>query len=179
LTTTKPAEAGTPVSRWSLDDLALRILQDARYRDISRSTIQRILAEAELKSHKVRSWMHAEDPDFEKQALAICRLYLTSADLLVRTPEERRRTSADLLVRTPEEAAHVGDAVRGAHRADAPVAGQLRHVVRLHRPAEADLAQRLHHAVHVQVAVVQERLNEVRQRRADVAEVHVEAAVMR
>jgi transposase len=76
LATTKPAEAGTPVSHWSLDDLALRILQDAHYRDMSRSTIQRILAAAELKPHKVRSWMHSDDPDFEKQALAICRLYL-------------------------------------------------------------------------------------------------------
>lgn len=76
LATTKPAEAGTPVSHWSLEDLATRILNDAHYATMSRSTIQRILAEAELKPHKVRSWMHSDDPEFEKLALDICRLYL-------------------------------------------------------------------------------------------------------
>jgi transposase len=67
---------GTPVSHWSLEDLATRILQDAHYRDMSRSTIQRILAQADLKPHKVRSWMHSDDPEFEARALDICRLYL-------------------------------------------------------------------------------------------------------
>jgi transposase len=76
LATTKPAEAGTPVSHWSLEDLATRIVNDAHYVNMSRSTVQRILAEAELKPHKVRSWMHSDDPEFEKLALGICRLYL-------------------------------------------------------------------------------------------------------
>jgi hypothetical protein len=76
LATTKPAEVGTPVSHWSLEDLATRILNDAHYARMSRSTIQRILAAAELKPHKVRSWMHSDDPEFEKLALEICRLYL-------------------------------------------------------------------------------------------------------
>src|SRR5947209_97290 len=66
LATTKPAEAGTPVSHWSLDDLATHILNDAHYRAMSRSTVQRVLAQAELKPHKVRSWMHSDDPQFDK-----------------------------------------------------------------------------------------------------------------
>ena len=69
------------MSHWSLDDLATRILNDAHYRDMSRSTIQRILARAELKPHKVRSWMHSDDPDFERLALDICRLYLKAPAL--------------------------------------------------------------------------------------------------
>jgi transposase len=81
LATTKPAEAGTPVSHWSLEDLATQILNDAHYRAMSRSTIQRILAQAELKPHKVRSWMHSDDPAFEEMALAICRLYLKAPAL--------------------------------------------------------------------------------------------------
>src|SRR5262249_35179189 len=72
LATTKPAEVGTPVSHWSLTDLATRILNDAHYATMSRSTVQRILAEAELQPHKVRSWMHGDDPEFEKLALDIC-----------------------------------------------------------------------------------------------------------
>jgi transposase len=86
LATTKPAEAGTPVSHWSLEDLATRIVNDAHYTTMSRSTVQRILAEAELKPHKVRSWMHSDDPEFERLALDICRLYL-KAPVLYRQGE--------------------------------------------------------------------------------------------
>ena len=84
LVTTQPAEAGTPVSHWSLDDLATRIIHDAHYAAMSRSTIQRILAAAELKPHKVCSWMHSDDPQFEALALDICRLYLKAPVLYQR-----------------------------------------------------------------------------------------------
>lgn len=67
---------GVPASRGSLDDLAYHILQDAHYRDMSRSAVQRILAEADLKPHKSRYWLHSDGPDFEAKALDICRLYL-------------------------------------------------------------------------------------------------------
>lgn len=70
-----------PASHWSLDDLAYRILQDAHYRDMSRSTVQRILAAADLKPHKSRYWLHSDDPDFEAKALAVCRLYLDAPRL--------------------------------------------------------------------------------------------------
>src|SRR5262245_9383157 len=81
LATTQPADTGVPVSHWSLEDLALKILQDAHYRDMSRSTIQRILAQADLKPHKCRSWLHREDDAFEEKALAICQLYLAAPRL--------------------------------------------------------------------------------------------------
>jgi hypothetical protein len=70
-----------PTSHWSPDDLAYQILKDAHYRDRSRSTVQRILAEADLKPHKSRYWLHSDDPDFEAKALAICRLYLAAPAL--------------------------------------------------------------------------------------------------
>src|SRR5262249_27812700 len=75
LATTRPADLGLPTSHWSLDDLAFQILKDAHYRDMSRSTVQRILAGAAIKPHKVRSWLHSDDPAFEAKALDICRLY--------------------------------------------------------------------------------------------------------
>ena len=70
-----------PTSHWSLEDLAYRLLKDAHYRDMSRSTVQRILAEADLKPHKSRYWLHSDDPDFEAKAVAICRLYLDAPRL--------------------------------------------------------------------------------------------------
>jgi hypothetical protein len=70
-----------PTSHWSLDDLAYHILRDAHYRDMSRSTAQRTLAEADLRPHKSRYRLHSEGPDFEAKALAICRLYLDAPRL--------------------------------------------------------------------------------------------------
>lgn len=81
LATTKPADVGVPASHWSLDDLAFHILRDAHYRDMSRSAVQRILAEADLKPHRSRYWLHSDDPDFEAKALDICRLYLDAPRL--------------------------------------------------------------------------------------------------
>ena len=81
LATTKPADLGVPASHWSLDDLAYHILHDAHYTDMSRGTVQRILAEADLRPHKSRYWLHSDDPDFEAKALDICRLYLDAPRL--------------------------------------------------------------------------------------------------
>lgn len=76
LATTPPADHGLPTTHWSLDDLAYKILHDAHHADMSRSTIQRILSEAELRPHKSRYWLTSHDPDFEAKVLDVCRLYL-------------------------------------------------------------------------------------------------------
>jgi DDE superfamily endonuclease len=67
---------GVPTSHWSLDDLAFQILKDAHYQDMSRSTIRRILAAADLQPHRCRYWLKRHDPDFEAKALDVCQLYL-------------------------------------------------------------------------------------------------------
>src|SRR5262249_9001648 len=81
LATSKPAELGLPMSHWSLEDLAIQIVNDAHYRDMSRSTIQRILNTNELKPHRCTQWLHSDDPDFEAKALHIARLYLDAPRL--------------------------------------------------------------------------------------------------
>jgi len=81
LATTKPAELGLPFSHWSLEDLALHILKEAHYRDMSRSTIQRLLNRNDLKPHRCTQWLHSDDPDFEAKALDIARLYLAAPRL--------------------------------------------------------------------------------------------------
>ena len=68
LATTPPADLGVPTSHWSLDDLAFQILKDAHYKDMSRSTVGRILAEADLQPHRCRYWLQRHDPDFEAKA---------------------------------------------------------------------------------------------------------------
>src|SRR5262249_23591850 len=81
LATTRPAALGAPPPHWPLDALGYHVLRDAHYRDMARSTIQRILAEADLRPHRSRYWLHSDDPDFEAKALAICRLYLDAPRL--------------------------------------------------------------------------------------------------
>jgi transposase len=81
LATTPPADVGVPTSHWSLADLAFQILKDDHYRDMSRSTVQRILAEADLQPHRCRYWLQRHDPDFEAKALDICGLYLRALSL--------------------------------------------------------------------------------------------------
>jgi transposase len=81
LATTKPAELGLPISHWSLEDLAVQILKDAHYRDMSRSTINRILNTNDLKPHRCTQWLHSDDPDFEAKALHIAQLYLDAPRL--------------------------------------------------------------------------------------------------
>jgi hypothetical protein len=81
LATTKPAELGLPISHWSLEDLAIQILKDAHYRDMSCSTINRILNSNDLKPHRCTQWLHSNDPDFEPKALHIARLYLDAPRL--------------------------------------------------------------------------------------------------
>ena len=94
-----PADAGCPTGSWSLDDLALTLLQEANAEDhvrarlaaagvgppparpMSRSTIARILAEADLKPHHSAYWLDGHAPDFAARAGDICRLYLDALSL--------------------------------------------------------------------------------------------------
>jgi putative transposase len=81
LATTQPADLGVATARWSLDDLAYHILRQHHYRDMSRSTIWRVLSEVQLRPHRSRYWLPSDDPDFETKVLDICRLYLDAPRL--------------------------------------------------------------------------------------------------
>ncbi len=55
---------------------------DGGVRFMSRSTIQRILTQADLKPHKSIYWLNSHDPDFNSIARSFCRLYLDAPRLL-------------------------------------------------------------------------------------------------
>jgi DDE superfamily endonuclease len=74
-------DRGQSDTRWSLDNLAFDILRDAHHRDMSRSTIARILNEADLKPHRSQYWLNSHDPDFDTKAADICQLYLDAPRL--------------------------------------------------------------------------------------------------
>ena len=66
-----------PATRWSLDDLAATLINQAAHAwAMSRSTIWRTLDEADLKPHRSVYWLNSHDPDFDAKAQAICKLYV-------------------------------------------------------------------------------------------------------
>jgi hypothetical protein len=81
LATSKTEAHEQPATRWSLDDLAATIVNEAHQQAMSRATIWRILEEADLKPHKSVYWLNSHDPDFDAKAQAICRLYLDAPRL--------------------------------------------------------------------------------------------------
>ncbi len=75
IATKKPATYHCPATRWSLDDLVAALSQH-RLRPMSRSSLWRILEEADLKPHRSVYWLTSHDPDFEAKAHDICQLYV-------------------------------------------------------------------------------------------------------
>ena len=62
----KPGDGST---HWSCRKLASEL-------ELSKSTVQRILAQAQLKPHRLERYMASNDPDFETKAADIIALYL-------------------------------------------------------------------------------------------------------
>ncbi len=71
MATRKPATYYCPATRWSLDDLVAALFQRRTW-TMSRSSIWRILEEADLKPHRSVYWLNSHDPDFETKAHDIC-----------------------------------------------------------------------------------------------------------
>src|SRR6266700_6813938 len=78
MATKKPTTYHCPATRWSLDDLVVALQQRPGSQAMSRSSIWRLLEEADLKPHRSVYWLNSHDPDFEPKAHAICSLYLNA-----------------------------------------------------------------------------------------------------
>jgi len=78
IATSKPADYYCTATRWSLDDIATALIHQAAAHAMSRSTIWRILDDADLKPHRSVYWLNSHDPAFEAKAQAICHLYVNA-----------------------------------------------------------------------------------------------------
>jgi transposase len=76
------AEHNCPATHWTLDDLASRLVNEHAQEAMHRSTIWRILNEADLKPHRSVYWLNSHDPDFDERARAICQQYVQSPTLV-------------------------------------------------------------------------------------------------
>jgi hypothetical protein len=77
MATRKPTTYHCRATPWSLDDL-VAALHQRRLWTMSRSSIWRILDEADLKPHRSVSWLNSHAPDFEAKAQNICSFYLNA-----------------------------------------------------------------------------------------------------
>jgi transposase len=71
-----PEKFGLPFARWSVRSLEA-FLADKYQWQVSRSSISRFLREMALKPHRVRYWLNPSDPDFDRKAARICKLYVS------------------------------------------------------------------------------------------------------
>src|SRR5471032_891430 len=81
LASSATAEHNCTASQWSLDDLAASLVNQYAEEAMSRSTIGRVLREADLKPHRSVYWLNSHDPDFDAKAQDICKLYVQAPAL--------------------------------------------------------------------------------------------------
>src|ERR1700677_4374863 len=74
----KPADYQGTFTRWSLDDIAAKLVNQHAEETMSRSTVWRVLNEADLKPHRSVYWLNGHDPDFDAKARNICQLYVNA-----------------------------------------------------------------------------------------------------
>ena len=77
---TLPQDQDRSVTRWTLDEIAASLLDILGTDPISRSSIWRILQDADLKPHKSEYWLNSHDEDFDAKAKTICHLYVTALE---------------------------------------------------------------------------------------------------
>ena len=71
-----PKKFGLPVERWSVRDLSC-FLKDRYQWSVSRSSLSRFFRSMALKPHRVKYWLNPKDPEFDRKAAEICKLYLS------------------------------------------------------------------------------------------------------
>lgn len=76
LATRPPQDLDRPVPTWTLTELTQETLKQKIVSSISRSTVWRLLDQAEIKPHKWRYWLNSPDPEFQEKMLHIVDLYL-------------------------------------------------------------------------------------------------------
>jgi transposase len=84
-----PAKFDIPRQRWSVRALRDFLLERHGWK-ISHASVSRFLRSMALKPHRLRYWLNPSDPDFDRKAAKICRLYVSPpADATVLSLDEK------------------------------------------------------------------------------------------
>jgi len=76
LATKPPEESHRPIPTWTITELTQEVKEQQIASSIARSTVWRLLDQAEIKPHKWRYWLNSPDPEFEAKMFHIVGLYL-------------------------------------------------------------------------------------------------------
>lgn len=91
----EPVESQTGQTRRTIEQVRQKALSQGIVETISWSSIQRFLAQADLRPHLVRGWMHSPDPEFREKVTEITELYLDPpADSVVLCVDEKTSMQA-------------------------------------------------------------------------------------
>jgi transposase len=60
----------------SIEEVRTEAIRRGTVGDISWSSVQRLLAGADIRPHHVEGWLHSIDPEFREKATRICELYV-------------------------------------------------------------------------------------------------------
>jgi transposase len=63
----------------TIEELVAEAVRRGLVEGISWSSYQRLLADADIKPHKVEQWVHSPDPQFKEKVTSLCDLYLSPA----------------------------------------------------------------------------------------------------
>lgn len=72
---TRPQLLKEPFTRWSLTKLRDYLVKSKVVTSISKERLREILLEEEVFIHRTKSWKRSPDPDFDKKAARVLRLY--------------------------------------------------------------------------------------------------------
>ena len=73
-----PHPLGQHRTLWTCQSLAQYLVATDRVRAISKSSVHRILQEAELRPRRVRMWCTSNDPDYDRKVADVTSIYLDS-----------------------------------------------------------------------------------------------------
>lgn len=71
-----PETFGLPIARWSVREMSAFLRKRYGWQ-VSPASVSRFLRSMALKPHRVRYWLNPSDPDFDKKAARICKLYIS------------------------------------------------------------------------------------------------------
>ena len=80
-----PQASGRPISHWSAKEITEEVIKRGIVDQISERTVNRLLAEMDLKPHRSRYWLNSapECPEtFQQEVLQVCQLYEQAPNLL-------------------------------------------------------------------------------------------------
>ncbi|MPZ92848.1 MAG: hypothetical protein GEU68_14720 [Actinobacteria bacterium] len=72
---TRPQLLKEPFTRWSLTKLRDYLINSKVVPSISKERLRQILLEEKVFIHRTKSWKRSPDPDFDKKAARVLRLY--------------------------------------------------------------------------------------------------------